>query len=862
MVEMVMMKLKRKLAVGLAMTSLVTGLMAQQPGDKLLELNLAGEALTPALAPDGSIVVALQSLFGGVNRLMVLNPDGSLKWERDLAVATATSPVVDAEGRIYIGTLDMKMAAYDPEGTKLWDFPMGSQVFPSPAVGADGRIYLGTLNNNTVYALDAEGTIQWQYAVAGWPYISPVIGHDGGIFIATQDMIAGYGLVALTSEGVKRWQTNLSGTPWGMAVGEGNLVYVATTDGALISTDSEGRLEWEIELGGVLGGPVIGLDGTIYVPSNEGMIHAINPDGSRKWAFADEGQFGPAALARDGTIYFASNRMLYCLGPDGRKRWSQPIGHGTRAPLLVEDRIYIGDHQRLHVFQASSALAESPWPLYQADPQRTGRGEGRNAFTFREHPQNQVIPELGQARFSVALEGEGFDYQWRHNGVDLPGATQPSLLIDPVRMEHAGEYQLIVTHAKGISASGPALLELLPVAPFVERRLPEAFYPGAPFLVVLEALPPDSITVYAVEDGPPGGWKVHSVSQGGSYDAVTHKVKFGPFFDSAPRTLSYQVEPLMEGDAGVNLFEGISSVEGIGLPVSGENRISFEALLHPADNGPADNRISIDEVTAYGSAWRRGGIWPIEPNPIRIEFVTRAAALWKGGERYFYTSHDDELVLRWVNQSELPAGRHSRHFALQEAENPPAVSLLPLDWVSGEWLPVLISVNPAASVSAYAVEERIPPGWEAAHITQGGVLDQVNGLIKWGPFLDADPRELRYEIRPPAETDETGALEVLEGTVSFDGKNVVITGTRIIRAGLVLRLKSRTSGPLELHLGGAADAAYRIEFSQDLEHWQDWGFAEGNSKVDLPRPSEPGGLFFRAVLEEGPAGGWTGMEGQ
>jgi choice-of-anchor C domain-containing protein len=54
---------------------------------------------------------------------------------------------------------------------------------------------------------------------------------------------------------------------------------------------------------------------------------------------------------------------------------------------------------------------------------------------------------------------------------------------------------------------------------------------------------------------------------------------------------------------------------------------------HPADTN-CDWRITINEVTAYGAAWKLGNGWPTDPNPIDINYVTRAGYLWKQGECY------------------------------------------------------------------------------------------------------------------------------------------------------------------------------------------------------------------------------------
>ena len=70
--------------------------------------------------------------------------------------------------------------------------------------------------------------------------------------------------------------------------------------------------------------------------------------------------------------------------------------------------------------------------------------------------------------------------------------------------------------------------------------------------------------------------------------------------------------------------------------------------FHPADTNQ-DSRISIDEVTSYGAAWKNGRNWETGPNPIPIDYLTRAGALWKNGERYRKDANVATAPLWWVN---------------------------------------------------------------------------------------------------------------------------------------------------------------------------------------------------------------------
>ncbi len=81
---------------------------------------------------------------------------------------------------------------------------------------------------------------------------------------------------------------------------------------------------------------------------------------------------------------------------------------------------------------------------------------------------------------------------------------------------------------------------------------------------------------------------------------------------------------------------------------AGEATITVLAAppVHPADANH-DWRMTINEVTAYGLAWKRGDTWPTAPNPIPINYVTNAGSLWKTGEFYHYDS-TKTAPLCWV----------------------------------------------------------------------------------------------------------------------------------------------------------------------------------------------------------------------
>jgi beta-lactam-binding protein with PASTA domain len=86
---------------------------------------------------------------------------------------------------------------------------------------------------------------------------------------------------------------------------------------------------------------------------------------------------------------------------------------------------------------------------------------------------------------------------------------------------------------------------------------------------------------------------------------------------------------------------------------------------------------------------------------------------------------------------------------------------------------VCIIVEPNALTQVYAVEDAPPTGWTVGDINEGGVWDDVNKKVKWGPFFDNQVRTLCYDATPPS--GESG-LKTFNGVVSADGVDTPIVG--------------------------------------------------------------------------------------
>lgn len=267
------------------------------------------------------------------------------------------------------------------------------------------------------------------------------------------------------------------------------------------------------------------------------------------------------------------------------------------------------------------------------------------------------------------------------------------------------------------------------------------------------------------------------------------------------------------------------------------------AWPHPADHQPADWTLSMSEVTAYGAAWRRGDSWLLPPNPIPIDYVTRAAFLWRGGECYRFDDRANPPLCwvscggsRGLSPAAAPAG-------------PVAQRLLPVVFLPGEPLTVAIDIQPSEGTGAYAVEDAIPPGWAITAISNDGEYDGASGRVKWGPFFDSLPRTLSYQVTPPRTTSDPASFT---GVSSFDGVSVPIAGQRELGEGCRLHVGTQPiSGQFELTFAGRAGANFVLETSSDLISWTPWttvSNAHGGLRFfTLIQPDTPR-CFFRARL--------------
>ena len=503
-----------------------------------------------------------------------------------------------------------------------------------------------------------------------------------------------------------------------------------------------------------------------------------------------------------------------------------------------------------HVLQAKTILANGQMLVSSQVPFVVNGPVARPPTAQITHPTDGSV-HIEHRPIEVRLAAQDVDGEVRRAEILLNGGLLYSLELPSISTvvfnwtnPPAGQYTLTarVTDNSGlIGTSAPVRISVRAAenASFVTRDLPAAYAAGVPFMVTLRATPPTGTRAYAVEDLPPAGWQVSQIAHSGSFDPVTGKVKFGPFTDPLPRALTYVVRPPTNA-TGRAIFGGSSSRDGELYPIAGDTFIDTFGPFHPADVDE-NNSITLVELTAYAAAWKTGNS---RTNIfLRADILTRAGYIWKRGEAYRFNSQAP-VPFCWVPLTETNG-------VLLAQSMIATTERIVQPWVApGGSTEVQLNVWPPADSASFVIEESVPRGWIVTNVTGGGIFDPGAGQIRWGIFLDNDPRTLKFTLISPGGWSSVGNLS---GVISVDGDVQKIAGAdRVISRSEETDVRLATtrddSGAVNIELTTPPGQTGVVEVSTDLIHWNDLQSVyapDGVGKVVDPAVGDAQLRFYR-----------------
>ncbi|MFI5300665.1 MAG: PQQ-binding-like beta-propeller repeat protein [Polyangiales bacterium] len=315
---------------------------------------------SPVVGADGSIYI------GSADRTFYsFTHAGAQRWQLLTGEIIDSSALLDDEGKVYFGSGDGKLRALDAAtGDVKWTFQADDPSVRSAfinwfegnvAIGPSGNLYVPN-DNWFIYSINREvGSVVWKFPMPDQTWSLPAIDPaTETLYLGNNNTTAllGRNVYQLNSDGTSGWQAITKGTnAASFSLGNG-LAYLASFDGFVHAYDqNSGDETWSFGTRDhVYASPAIAADGSLVVPGTDGTLYDLDGlTGALKWSFEiGEPVRSSPAIGGDGVIYFGGgDGRLYAVNSDGSLRWSMLLISADRndlnsSPALGATAIYLG----------------------------------------------------------------------------------------------------------------------------------------------------------------------------------------------------------------------------------------------------------------------------------------------------------------------------------------------------------------------------------------------------------------------------------------------------------------------------------------------------------------------------------------
>lgn len=433
-------------------------------------------------------------------------------------------------------------------------------------------------------------------------------------------------------------------------------------------------------------------------------------------------------------------------------------------------------------------------------------------------PQSQTGVAGRPVTFTVSAAGTApFAYQWSHNGVALPGATNASLTLPAVQTADAGDYVVVVTNGFGaITSTPPAVLTV--VIPPLILTPPESVTvpPGTTvtFSVAATGTPPltyqwrrNGVGITGATNATLTLTNVQS-AQVGEYTVVVGNA--GDSVTSAPAILTVLGPPvIVAGPVSQRIMAGAQV--SLSVTASGSPPLSYQWQFDGLDlAGETHVVLALSSVQPD----RAGHYTVVVSNPVGAVTSAPPATL--------------KVITFAASHGSLPAYQSPGPFILN--------------------CQIMHAVDRTLFFIVWQPE--LPAGWVLVSVSGTGNPQISGGQVV---FSGALPNPLNFTCTVQVPADERGPREIRGGALYFLSG---MTGTVFEPAdpsplsvdyGALLFLSVAGNDTARLTFLGDAGSTYGLETSTSLESWTDLGtFVAPAGALHTNAPATNSMRFFRA----------------